>query len=313
MQGITIAPQIYAAYRRKPDFIQRYIFPGGMLPTQDIIREQAEAAGLKFECVQTFGHSYALTLAEWRRRFHATWPEIASLSRHPDGAGFDERFRRMWDYYLAYCEAGFTHGTVDVGIFMLSETRPDAAAARGGGGVMPDDMSPNIEGRANTGHGLAVERFELTTFLHGRTRAWGVFEDRFGRLRRRFYVTMTGTWHDNTFVLDEQFLSDDGRIEHRVWHVTPLAEGRFTATCDDCIGEAVGRCTTDSVVMRYRFRLRLPSRVLTVDFLDRLYKINATTAVNRAMVSKWGIKIGELSLFFLKDGIPDRDVTKNLR
>lgn len=125
LQGITIAPQIYAAYRRKPDFIQRYIFPGGMLPTQDIIREQAEAAGLEFECVQNFGHSYARTLAEWRQRFHAAWPEIAALSSDEHrGRAFDERFRRMWDYYFAYSQAGFTHGTVDVGIFKLRKPAP---------------------------------------------------------------------------------------------------------------------------------------------------------------------------------------------
>ena len=122
LQGITIAPQIYAAYRRKPDFIQRYIFPGGMLPTQEIIRKQAGAVGLEFECVQNFGHSYARTLTEWRQRFHAAWPEIAALPRGEHrGRAFDERFRRMWDYYLAYCQAGFTHGTVDVGIFKLTK------------------------------------------------------------------------------------------------------------------------------------------------------------------------------------------------
>jgi cyclopropane-fatty-acyl-phospholipid synthase len=128
LQGITIAPQIYTAYRRKPDFVQRYIFPGGMLPTQDIIREQAEAVGLEFECLHNFGHSYARTLAEWRQRFHVAWPEIAALPKHEHrGRAFDERFRRMWDYYFAYCEAGFAHGTVDVGIFKL---RKPASPAR---------------------------------------------------------------------------------------------------------------------------------------------------------------------------------------
>jgi hypothetical protein len=167
---------------------------------------------------------------------------------------------------------------------------------------MANDMSPDIQDRASAREGSASERFELTTFLHGRTHAWGIFEDRFGRLRRRFNVTMTGTWNDGIFVLDETFIYDDGRIEHRVWRVTPLSEGRFSAACDDCIGHAMGQCAADQVEMTYKFRLRLPSRTLIVDFVDRLYKISDTTAVNRATVRKWGVKIGDLSLFFVRDG-----------
>lgn len=178
---------------------------------------------------------------------------------------------------------------------------------------MPNDMTADIKDTASASASLGGVRFELTTFLHGRTRAWGIFEDRFGRLRRRFEVAMVGTWSSGVFVLDEQFIYDDGRIEHRVWRVTPLSDGRFSATCDDCIGVAIGQCTTDSVEMTYKFRLRLPSRTLVVDFVDRLYKINGTSAVNRATVRKWGFKIGDLSLFFLKDGGPANGVSRGQR
>ena len=112
LQAITIDATIFATYRRKADFIQRYIFPGGMLPTDGLMQQHAQAAGLTFERVETFGASYVLTLSEWRRRFHAAWPQIQVL-------GFDERFRRMWDYYLAYCQAGFERRTIDVGIYRL--------------------------------------------------------------------------------------------------------------------------------------------------------------------------------------------------
>ena len=114
LQAITIRESSFAHYRRKPDFIQRYIFPGGMLPTATAIREQAEAAGLTFEVVETFGESYARTLAEWRRRFENAWPEVAAL-------GFDERFRRLWHYYLVYCQVGFERGVVDVGHYRLTK------------------------------------------------------------------------------------------------------------------------------------------------------------------------------------------------
>lgn len=112
LQAITIAEDRFEAYRRSPDFIQRYIFPGGMLPTPTILARQAEAAGLRLAHAETFGDSYARTLAEWRRRFHLAWPQIAPL-------GFDDRFRRLWDYYLAYCEAGFRIGSIDVGLYVF--------------------------------------------------------------------------------------------------------------------------------------------------------------------------------------------------
>ncbi len=115
LQAITIAEDFYDTYRRQVDFIQRYIFPGGMLPTPAIIRREASRAGLEVTSVETFGRSYARTLWLWRDNFHANWPAIRAL-------GFDDRFKRLWDYYLTYCAVGFERGTIDVGLYRL--TRP---------------------------------------------------------------------------------------------------------------------------------------------------------------------------------------------
>ena len=112
IQGITIAEANFPAYRSGVDFIQRYIFPGGMLLTKTIIKEQALRAGLVLERVETFGQSYATTLKMWHDRFEAAWPEVSKL-------GFDERFRKLWKLYLSYCEAGFAESVVDVGIYRL--------------------------------------------------------------------------------------------------------------------------------------------------------------------------------------------------
>ncbi len=112
IQAITIREDAFAQYRRNPDFIQRYIFPGGMLPTVELMRQRSGEAGLGFETIERFGASYAATLAEWSRRFEAAWPAIEAL-------GFDARFRRMWRYYLAYCEIGFERGLIDVGLYRL--------------------------------------------------------------------------------------------------------------------------------------------------------------------------------------------------
>ncbi|WP_084539841.1 SAM-dependent methyltransferase [Azorhizobium doebereinerae] len=112
LQVITIDEARYEDYRISPDFIQHYVFPGGMLPTKAIMAEQVARAGLRLEAVEPFGASYALTLAEWRRRFHAAWPEVERL-------GFNATFRRLWDYYLAYCEGGFRSGVIDVALYKI--------------------------------------------------------------------------------------------------------------------------------------------------------------------------------------------------
>jgi cyclopropane-fatty-acyl-phospholipid synthase len=110
VQAITMDERFYPDYRSSADFIQRYIFPGGMLLTKSILAEQAARAGLAFETLQTFGQDYARTLNIWLERFEASWATISKL-------GFDEAFRRRWRYYLCYCEAGFTEAAIDVGVY----------------------------------------------------------------------------------------------------------------------------------------------------------------------------------------------------
>lgn len=110
VQAITIAEDRFAAYRKRPDFIQRHIFPGGMLPTHSIITKEAARAGLNLVHHETFGASYARTLQEWRIRFSRAAPQL-------DRLGFGRNFRRMWDYYLAYCEVGFRSNAVDVAFY----------------------------------------------------------------------------------------------------------------------------------------------------------------------------------------------------
>lgn len=115
IQVITIDERRFAGYRTTADFIQRHVFPGGMLLTKSAVVANAAAAGLRLTSMETFGESYALTLEEWRRRFLASWPQICAL-------GANLRFRRFWHYYLCYCAAGFRAGTIDVGLYVLERT-----------------------------------------------------------------------------------------------------------------------------------------------------------------------------------------------
>jgi len=107
LQIITIRDELFDHYRASTDFIQKYVFPGGVLPSEARLKQETDAAGLNWGRINRFGVDYADTLAEWGERFQKAWDEIAPL-------GFDERFRRLWAFYLSYCEAGFRTGRTNV-------------------------------------------------------------------------------------------------------------------------------------------------------------------------------------------------------
>ncbi len=115
IQAITIAPEHFDRYRAKVDFIQRYVFPGGMLLTDNAIARHTDDHGMTLVHSEKFGTDYAKTLRAWRQSFNAAWHDIAPL-------GYDEKFRRMWLYYLTYCEAGFDDGAIDVGFYVLRKS-----------------------------------------------------------------------------------------------------------------------------------------------------------------------------------------------
>lgn len=107
LQIITIKPEAFDQYRNNPDFIQKYVFPGGMLPTRHHLAELGRKVDLSLIKDFGFGLDYARTLAEWRERFWSVWERVKPL-------GFDDRFKRLWEFYLFYCEAGFRARNIDV-------------------------------------------------------------------------------------------------------------------------------------------------------------------------------------------------------
>lgn len=117
LQAILIQDNFFDSYRTNEDFIRRYIFPGGLVPSPAVLRNLTSRSGLTWDAEERFGLDYAKTLAHWHERFEAAWTQIAPL-------GFDEAFRKMWRTYLSYCEAGFLTGRIDVAQFSL--TRPAA-------------------------------------------------------------------------------------------------------------------------------------------------------------------------------------------
>lgn len=109
LQVITIDGSRFESYRRSADFIQTHVFPGGMLPTVDHLHDGLARSGLTVTDSHAFGGDYARTLALWQQAFEDAWPAILASD-----TGFEERFRRLWLYYLAYCKVGFDHGSIDV-------------------------------------------------------------------------------------------------------------------------------------------------------------------------------------------------------
>jgi cyclopropane-fatty-acyl-phospholipid synthase len=113
LQIITVADRHWTWSDENPDFVRRYVFPGGQVPSPHVLRRLTEAADLAWVSSAEYGRSYARTLRTWLERFDTAWPAIAEL-------GFDEPFRRMWRYYLSYCEGGFASDRTDVSQIVLS-------------------------------------------------------------------------------------------------------------------------------------------------------------------------------------------------
>jgi len=114
LQIITIDEIRSFNYQNQPDFIQQYIFPGGMLPTKKELSKINQKVGLDFKEIKSFGYSYAKTLNMWNNQFQNSWQDLVKL-------GFSERFKRMWEFYLAYCETGFLSKSTDVSHFLINK------------------------------------------------------------------------------------------------------------------------------------------------------------------------------------------------
>ena len=113
IQAIIIKDDLFERYRANEDFIQKYIFPGGFLPSIQFIENQIKKNELKLEKINTYSDDYARTLATWRKNFLGAWEKISPL-------GFDEYFKRMWEFYLSYCEGGFKSRNINLIQFSMS-------------------------------------------------------------------------------------------------------------------------------------------------------------------------------------------------
>ena len=148
----------------------------------------------------------------------------------------------------------------------------------------------------------AAERpvLDPTRYFNGRLDAWGMFQDRFGNVVKRFTVEMNCRWEGDTGTLEEDFLYSDGTRERRVWTLRKVAPDRFIGTASDVVGEAVGSVAGNSFNWRYTLALPIDGRTWHVDFDDWMFLIDDQVMLNRAVMSKFGIRLGEVTLSFTK-------------
>lgn len=137
-------------------------------------------------------------------------------------------------------------------------------------------------------------------YFLGETRAWGLFQDRFGTVRREFSVDIEGRMEGDVLVLDEAFLYADGERDQRTWHIRPLADGRYEGEADDIVGTATGRREGKAMRWSYLFDLPIGERTWRVSFDDWMFLQDEAVMINRATVSKWGLTLGEVYIFFKK-------------
>ncbi len=142
--------------------------------------------------------------------------------------------------------------------------------------------------------------FDFKKYFSGKLIAHGMASDRAGKVQRRFVVTMDCTWVGDMGTLDEHFVYDDGEKQQRIWRVRQLPDGTLTGTADDVVGEARG--ATAGAAFRWQYTLKLPARgsVYEVQFDDWIHLIDERTALNKAVITKFGVRVGDVLLSFTK-------------
>ena len=143
---------------------------------------------------------------------------------------------------------------------------------------------------------------DLKAYFAGELTAHGLFTDRSGQVVRRFTVAMTGTWAGNQGTLDERFTYSDGTTERRVWRLTDLGGGRYEGRADDVVGVAQGRAAGNALNWRYTLALPVDGRVWEVQFDDWMVLMDERVMLNKAVMSKFGVRLGEVTLSFYKHG-----------
>lgn len=154
---------------------------------------------------------------------------------------------------------------------------------------------PNIKSYQNF-----MPKMDIRQALSGSMRAAGVFFDAFGRQQRTFHAVMQGAWQGNTGTLHEEFTFNNGEQQTRNWQVTVRSDDDFTATAGDVAGTATGQQSGNAINMRYQLMIPIGKNKVKIDMDDWMYLVDDKTIINRTVMRKFGIRLGELALVIQK-------------
>ena len=139
---------------------------------------------------------------------------------------------------------------------------------------------------------------DLTRFFDRPVQAWGIYQDRSGKVLKRFHVDITSRRDGDRLILDERFVYTDGSTQRRVWTLIPDGQNRWRGTADDVVGEATGELAGNALRWRYQLNLPVDGTTYVVTFDDWMYLMDEDTLINRSSMLKLGVELGQVTLFF---------------
>ena len=146
----------------------------------------------------------------------------------------------------------------------------------------------------------STPQLDMAEYFNGPLKAWGIVQNRQGKVTRRFEVDLVGTWDGENGILDEQFVFDDGEQQQRTWKLRKLPNNQFTGTAGDVVGEAQGEAAGFALYWDYVLEVPVNDKLYTVRFEDWMYQMNDDVLINRSVMKKFGFRVGEVTLFFQK-------------
>ena len=142
---------------------------------------------------------------------------------------------------------------------------------------------------------------KIEEYFEGEVEAWGILQDRKGKVTRSFNAKMSGKFENNILTLEEDFYWKDGEEQKRIWIIEKIDEHNYSGTAPDVVGNAKGASYGNAFKFEYNLMLPFKGRSIKIKFDDWIFKQDDKVAINRAIVSKFGFKVGELTVFFLKN------------
>jgi hypothetical protein len=143
-------------------------------------------------------------------------------------------------------------------------------------------------------------QLELDSFFNGELKAWGIVQGRSGKVTRTFVAELNGQWQGNQGVLDERFIYNDGEQQHRIWNLTKLENGRYSGTANDVPTPANGGTNGIAMNWQYSVLLEVDGTTWNINFDDWMYLVDENSVINKAALTKFGFKVGEVTLFIQK-------------